>query len=84
MNDIGTFAGGILAGIFSDRVGKRAIFISPMLLISALFMISVKLFLNTAPGPYFFVMFMIGFFLGGPYNLISSCIAIDLAKQPIL
>lgn len=47
-------------------------------------MLVVKFFLHSEALPYYFVIFLIGFFLGGPYNIISAATAIDLAKQPAL
>jgi len=29
---------------------------------------------------YYIVVFMIGFFIGGPYNVISTAITVDLSK----
>ena len=46
MYDIGTWAGGLLTGIVSDRIGKRAILMAPMLFLSAICMLIVKLFLD--------------------------------------
>jgi hypothetical protein len=51
-----------------------------MLFISALLMFVVNFFLGSSPAPYYFLMFLIGIFLGGPYNIISAASAIDLAK----
>ena len=46
MYDVGTWVGGLITGIVSDRLGKRAILMAPMLLISTLCMLIVKLFLD--------------------------------------
>jgi len=46
MYDIGTWAGGLLTGIVSDRIGKRAILMAPMLFLSTICMLIVKLFLD--------------------------------------
>lgn len=84
MFSIGNWIGGILTGIASDKLGTRALLICPMLFISALLMFVVNFFLGSSPVPYYFLMFLIGIFLGGPYNIISAASAIDLAKQPAL
>ena len=79
MYDIGNWIGGVFTGRVSDKVGRKAIFMVPMLFISLICMLIVRLFLNTAPLPYYFVIFGIGVFLGGPYNIISAAVSIDLA-----
>lgn len=80
MNDIGNFIGGIITGYLSDKNGKRSFFLFPQLIVAAIFMAVVKFTLSDQPLPYFFVIFAIGFFLGGPYNILSAAISIDLAK----
>jgi sugar phosphate permease len=47
-------------------------------------MFVVNFFLGLDALPYYFVIFFVGFFLGGPYNIISAAVSIDLAKQPAL
>ncbi|EAR96454.1 MFS transporter (macronuclear) [Tetrahymena thermophila SB210] len=84
MNDIGNFIGGVITGYLSDKNGKRSFFLLPQLVVAAIFMALVKFTLSDNPLPYFFVIFAIGFFLGGPYNILSAAISIDLAKQPAL
>jgi sugar phosphate permease len=81
--DVGTFLGGMFAGIITDRINGRAILLCPMLLISGFLMLCVYL---TTPEAmtYYFLMFFIGLMLGGPYNTICTTISIDLAKQPEL
>lgn len=79
MFDVGTWVGGSLTGFVSDKLGKRAILMCPMLLVSAglMFLIST---LKGDPIPYYFIITLIGVFLGGPYNIISATSAIDLSK----
>lgn len=85
MNDIGNFFGGVITGYLSDKNGKRSLFLFPQLIVATFFMAIVKFVLpESEPLYYFFVIFAIGFFLGGPYNILSAAIAIDLAKQPAL
>ena len=57
---------------------------SPMLLLSTGFMFIVKFLLKNDGLPYYFVIFGVGLFLGGPYNIISSATVIDLSKNPAL
>lgn len=80
MFDYGTFFGGVLTGYITDRMGKRALFMIPELLFSCGLMLIVKLCLTTQNVIYYIVIFLIGFFFGGPYNVISAAIAIDLSK----
>ena len=56
----------------------------PMLILAAICMFIINFFLGSEPTPYYFMIFIVGFLLGGPYNIISSAVAIDLAKQPAL
>jgi len=80
MFDVGTICGGAIFGKLSDSVqGKRAFIIAPMLLVSSLFTFVINYFLGKNPVPYYFMIFLVGSFLGGSYNLISSAVAIDLA-----
>ena len=80
MYDIGAFTGGILAGYISDLFKKRCLIIYPMLLISAFCCLVVKLFLTDQSLPYYFLILIIGIFLGGPYGIISGVISIDLSQ----
>jgi len=41
MLDVGTWIGGVLTGHISDKLGKRGLLISPMLLISAILVLMV-------------------------------------------
>ena len=56
----------------------------PMLLVSAMLMYIVDWQLAGDPLPYYFLITLIGIFLGGPYNIISATSAIDLSQQPEL
>ncbi len=51
----------------------------PMLLLASLLCLCIKYFLNDYALPYYFLIFLTGLFLGGPYALISATITIDLA-----
>ena len=51
-----------------------------MLFFCAFLMLCVSLFLGNTALPYYFIIYGIGFFLGGPYNIICATIAIDLSK----
>lgn len=62
MFDIGSFVGGMAIGFVGDRIGKRAIIISPSLVIAALLMIAVKIAGTDSAIFYYFTIFGIGLF----------------------
>eukprot|EP00825_Cyclidium_porcatum_P030309 TRINITY_DN3213_c0_g6_i1.p1 TRINITY_DN3213_c0_g6~~TRINITY_DN3213_c0_g6_i1.p1 ORF type:complete len:492 (-),score=37.74 TRINITY_DN3213_c0_g6_i1:328-1803(-) len=82
--DYGSYIGSILTGYITDRLGKRCIYMVPALWVAAVLSFVVYWSLATDPLPYYFVIFFIGIFLGGPYQIISAACCIDLAKQPVL
>lgn len=47
-------------------------------------MFVIYFFLGPNPLPYYFVVFGIGIFLGGPYNIIAVACSMDIAKQDCL
>lgn len=81
MSDVGTFVGGIVVGYLGDRFVKRALFLSPLLFVGSLFMLIVWKALQDNGLPYYFLIFGIGFLVGGPYRIIGSAIAIDLGQH---
>lgn len=80
MLDVGTFFGSIITGQVSDKVGKRAVVMSPQLYFSGFLMFIIYFFLGPAPLPYYFIVLGIGIFLGGPYNIIAVACSMDIAK----
>lgn len=52
------------------------------LLLAAIFFILVRLIAGDSLPAYYILMFLCGFFLGGPFNIISSAIAADLGRNP--
>ena len=80
MFDYGTFFGGVLVGYLSDKYGKRAYIMIPSLLFSTVLMVIVRFVLEDNVFTYYLLILLIGFFFGGPYNIISAAISIDLAK----
>mgnify|MGYP001810242909 CR=1 FL=1 len=78
MFDVGTFIGGVFIGLLGDIYKKRAIFISPSIMIAIALMLMIRFLLKSDPLPYYFVVLGIGFFQGGPYNNISGVISIEL------
>ncbi len=70
-----------MTGYLSDLIGKRVTIMCPMLFMASLILISVKLFIGPEPIYYYFCIFGIGIFLGGPYTILSSAISIDLSEK---
>ena len=62
MFDVGTFIGGVFIGLLGDIYKKRAIFISPSILIAIVLMLMIRFLLQSDPLPYYFVVLGIGFF----------------------
>jgi hypothetical protein len=63
--------------------GKRATIIVPSLIIGTAMMVMTN-YLKGLPDPfwtYIFLVFMIGFFIGGVYNNIVGGIAVELGRQ---
>lgn len=81
MLQFGTLLGGILTGSISDKIGKRAIVMSPMIFIAALMMYIAKAYLSSDTiFLYYTVIFLIGICLGGPYTICCSAVSIDLSE----
>jgi OPA family glycerol-3-phosphate transporter-like MFS transporter 1/2 len=81
MIDIGSLIGGTFVGFLADRFNKRALFLSPLLLLSSITMFIVSYALTDQPWQYYIAMFLIGNFIGGPYNIIGTVIAIDIGNR---
>jgi sugar phosphate permease len=84
--DIGAIFGSMTLGYLSDKTyGKR----SPVAFLAVIFASAIAFTLyDKVLGMYqplfFFLMFMLGFFISGLINLISSACAADLGKQESL
>lgn len=81
MIDFGSLAGGTAVGFLVDRFDKRALFLSPLLLISSIIMFIVSYALTDVLWSYYVAMFLIGCCIGGPYNIIGTVIAIDIGNN---
>jgi len=80
MFDVGQIVGGILAGWFSDRLGKRSPIIVLMLIMAQL--LTLTLFLDmTHFGILYFAIPVLGMSIGGPYNIMCAAISSDLLKS---
>jgi sugar phosphate permease len=81
MIDLGSLIGGTAVGFMVDRYNKRALFLSPLLLISSFIMFIVSFALTNVAWQYYVAMFLIGNCIGGPYNIIGTVIAIDIGNN---
>lgn len=91
MVDFGTFVGGFALGYLGDRCKKQSILLPPLIFLSCLMMVIASYFLGASPTPYYFVVFLMGLGLGGPYNIIGTnrsnegtVMAMDLGSQKCL
>jgi len=82
MYDYGTTLGGIVLGQIGDHYGMRAVYMFPCLILASGCMLIVRYALESDVLGYYFVMFAIGVLQGGPYNVISGAISIELANTP--
>jgi sugar phosphate permease len=71
MMDAGTLVGSIFIGYLGDYIKKRSLFLAPFILFSCIMMLIALFFLDNNPLPYFFVIFLMGIGLGGPYNIVG-------------
>lgn len=81
MIDIGSLIGGTAVGFLVDKFNKRALFLSPLLLLSSIIMFIVSFALTNMAWQYYIAMFLIGNCIGGPYNIIGTVIAIDIGNN---
>lgn len=81
MFDIGAVIGAILVGYLADRFNKRALVLTPSLLLSAVVMFMVSFALGDTPWPYYMLLLLLGTFISGPYNMIGTLIAIDIGNN---
>lgn len=81
--DVGGIISSIIAGALSDRMKSRTILVFTMLLFS-----TVTLFAYAhSPISYYwnaFILLIVGFFIGGPLNMIAGCITSDLGRSEML
>jgi sugar phosphate permease len=71
MMDAGTLVGSIFIGYLGDYIKKRSLFLAPFIFFSCIMMLIALFFLDNNPLPYFFVIFLMGIGLGGPYNIVG-------------
>ena len=79
--DIGGVLGGISAGFLSDTIGARAITSALFLLFSIPALILYRAFGSISMRYNIGLMFLSGYFVNGPYSLITTAVATDLGTQ---
>ncbi len=86
MLDVGAILGSMALGYVSDiTFGKRSLVSLVAVAFASMIAFIIMAFFDTMPtGVFFFLMFMLGFFISGLNNLISSACAADLGKQEVL
>lgn len=81
--DLGTVVGSFVLGYTSDRLGMRSPVIIAMMLVAAPCLYVLSLTSSSLLWPYFIIVPILGFQLGGTSGLIASAVAADLGKQDI-
>lgn len=79
--DIGGVLGGISAGFLSDAIGARAVTSALFLLLSIPALIVYRTFGSISMHHNIGLMFLAGYFVNGPYSLITTAVATDLGTQ---
>lgn len=79
--DIGGVLGGISAGFLSDAIGTRAVTSVLFLLLSIPALIVYRTYGSISMHHNIGLMFLSGYFVNGPYSLITTAVATDLGTQ---
>ncbi|KAL6898043.1 hypothetical protein ACP4OV_006639 [Aristida adscensionis] len=79
--DIGGVLGGISAGFLSDAIGARAVTSVLFLLLSIPTLIVYRTYGSISMHHNIGLMFLSGYFVNGPYALITTAVATDLGTQ---
>ncbi|KAJ4754440.1 Glucose-6-phosphate exchanger SLC37A2 [Rhynchospora pubera] len=79
--DIGGVFGGISAGLISDRLSGRAITSILFLFLSIPSLIIYRAYGDISMKHNIVLMFLSGYFVNGPYSLITTAVASDLGTQ---
>ncbi|CAA7407269.1 unnamed protein product [Spirodela intermedia] len=82
--DIGGVFGGISAGYISDKMGAHAVTSLIFLFLSIPTLIFYRVFGSVSGLLNITLMFLSGFFVNGPYSLITTAVATDLATQDLI
>ena len=81
MFDVGAVLGALTAGFLSDRFNWKALLLSPSLFCCAIVMFIISFALGDDAWTYFLTIFLVGFFISGPYNIIGTVIAMDIGQS---
>lgn len=82
--DIGGVFGGISAGYISDKMGAHAVTSLIFLFLSIPTLIFYRVFGSASSLLNITLMFLSGYFVNGPYSLITTAVATDLGTQDLI
>ncbi|XP_056291374.1 glucose-6-phosphate exchanger SLC37A1 isoform X2 [Pseudoliparis swirei] len=82
--DVGGIVGGILAGVISDKLGKRATTCAIMLLLAAPTLYGFSMISEFGLGPTVGMLLVCGCLVNGPYSLITTAVSADLGTHKSL
>ncbi|KAJ8004597.1 hypothetical protein DPEC_G00137940 [Dallia pectoralis] len=82
--DVGGIVGGILAGVISDKLGKRATTCAVMLLLAAPTLYGFSMISEFGLGPTIAMLLVCGGLVNGPYALITTAVSADLGTHKSL
>ncbi|XP_076011290.1 glucose-6-phosphate exchanger SLC37A1 isoform X2 [Genypterus blacodes] len=82
--DVGGIVGGILAGVISDKLGKRATTCAIMLLLAAPTLYGFSMISQLGLGPTVAMLLVCGGLVNGPYALITTAVSADLGTHKSL
>ncbi|XP_062862369.1 glucose-6-phosphate exchanger SLC37A1 [Trichomycterus rosablanca] len=82
--DVGGIVGGVLAGVVSDRLGKRATTCAVMLLLAAPTLYGFSMISQFGFGPTIGMLLVCGGLVNGPYALITTAVSADLGTHKSL
>uniref|UniRef100_A0A672I5Y7 Major facilitator superfamily (MFS) profile domain-containing protein n=1 Tax=Salarias fasciatus TaxID=181472 RepID=A0A672I5Y7_SALFA len=82
--DVGGIVGGVLAGVISDKLGKRASTCAVMLLLAAPTLYGFSMISGLGLRPIVGMLLLCGALVNGPYALITTAVAADLGTHKSL
>ncbi|XP_076858694.1 glucose-6-phosphate exchanger SLC37A1 [Brachyhypopomus gauderio] len=82
--DVGGIVGGVLAGVVSDKLGKRATTCAVMLLLAAPTLYGFSMMSQFGLGPTIGMLLVCGGLVNGPYALITTAVSADLGTHKSL
>ncbi|XP_068602087.1 glucose-6-phosphate exchanger SLC37A1 [Brachionichthys hirsutus] len=82
--DVGGIVGGILAGVISDKLGRRATTCGIMLLLAAPTLYGFSMISRFGMGPTIAMLLVCGGLVNGPYALITTAVSADLGTHKSL